>query len=105
MGLMVVVCYKAKEGQEAALLELVRGHGGVLRGEGLTTGREPVIMKDASGTLLEVFEWRSEEAARSAHSNEVVKELWARFAEVCTFEAAATVPEFHKLFAHFEPVN
>jgi hypothetical protein len=105
MGLMVVVCYKAKDGQEAALLELVQGHVGVLRGEGLVTQREPVIMRDASGVLVEVFEWASEAAARAAHSNAVVADLWARFAEVCTFEAAATLPEFHRLFAHFEPVN
>lgn len=105
MGLMVIVCYKAKEGQEEALLELLRGHVGVLRSEGLATEREPMLMRDSRGAFVEVFEWCSEEAARAAHGNPVVLAMWEKFYQVCTFEAAATFPEFHKLFAHFEPVN
>lgn len=105
MGLMVIVCYKAREGQETALMELLRGHVEVLRGEGLATQRPPILMRDSHGAFVEVFEWCSEEAARAAHGNPVVLALWEQFYQACTFEAAATLPEFHKLFAHFVPLN
>jgi hypothetical protein len=54
--------------------------------------------------VIEVFEWVSQEAIAGAHSNPVVLEVWKRFEAVCSYEVPANIPEFQKMFAHFEPV-
>ncbi len=104
MGSMAVACYTPKPGRAEELLELVRNHLPPLRAEGLVTPREPVVMRAADGTLVEIFEWVSQEAIADAHGNPVVAELWQRFAAVCTYQPPSALPEFQQLFAHFEPV-
>jgi hypothetical protein len=104
MGSISVACYKPKPGCEQALLELVRGHLPPLRAAGLVTARESIVMRTADGTIIEIFEWVSQEAIAGAHSNPVVLELWKKFEAVCTYEVPGNVAEFRNMFAHFEPV-
>ncbi len=104
MGSISVACYKPRPGQDKALLELVREHLPPLRSEGLVTDRESIVMRAADGTIIEIFEWVSQEAIAGAHSNPVVLDLWKRFEAVCTYEIPASLTEFQNLFAHFEPV-
>ena len=61
-------------------------------------------MRAADGTIIEVFEWVSQEAIASAHSHPVVLELWKKFEAVCTYEIPSNIAEFRNLFSHFEPV-
>lgn len=105
MGEMVIACYRPKAGKDAELVELVRGHVPALRAEGLATAREPVVMRAADGTLLEVFEWRSAQATEDAHHNPRVRELWARFEAVCEFGTLGALPGADGPFPHFEPVD
>jgi hypothetical protein len=104
MGSISVACYKPKPGCDSALLELVRGHLPPLRAEGLVTDRAPVVMRAADGTIIEIFEWVSQEAIAEAHSNPVVLNLWKRFEAVCTYDTPSHIAEFQNLFGHFEPV-
>jgi hypothetical protein len=104
MGSISVACYKPRPGQEEALLELVRNHMRPLRSQGLVTDRSPVVMKTADGTIIEVFEWVSQEAIAGAHSNPVVLDLWKKFEAVCWYETPSNLPEFQRMFAHFEPI-
>jgi len=104
MGSISVACYRPLPGCEQALLDLVRNHLPPLRGEGLVTDRASIVMRAADGTIIEVFEWVSQDAIASAHSNPVVLELWRRFEAVCRYEIPCNVAEFQKMFAHFEPV-
>jgi hypothetical protein len=105
MGSISVACYKPKPGKEEALVELVRNHLPPLRAEGLVTDRPSIVMRTASGAIIEVFEWVSQEAIAGAHSNPVVLDLWKRFEEICSYEIPASLPEFQQMFAHFEPVS
>lgn len=105
MSNMVIACYRPKEGKEARLLELVKEHVPILRSEGLASERTPVAMRAGDGTILEVFEWVSAEAVKSAHTNETVKKMWERFAEACTYEPLASLREAQEKFAHFELVD
>jgi hypothetical protein len=57
-----VACYKPRPGCEQALLDLVRNHLPPLRAEGLVTDRPSIVMRTADGTIVEVFEWFSQEA-------------------------------------------
>ena len=102
MGSIAVACYKPRPGCEEALAALVREHLPPLRAQGLVTARESIVMRTADGTIVEVFEWVSQEAISGAHTNPVVVELWKRFEAVCSFETPSKIPEFQNLFAHFE---
>jgi len=59
-------------------------------------------MRTADGTIVEVFEWVSQEAIAGAHQNPAVIALWKRFEAVCTYETPCNLPEFQKMFSHFE---
>jgi quinol monooxygenase YgiN len=102
MGSISVACYKPRPGCEQALLDLVRNHLPPLRAQGLVTAREPIVMRAADGTIVEVFEWVSKEAIAAAHTNPVVLDLWQRFAAVCSYETPANLPEFQGMFGNFE---
>jgi hypothetical protein len=69
MGSISVACYKPRPGREEALLELVRHHLPPLRAEGLVTERAPIVMRCADGTIVEIFEWVSQEVIVGAHKN------------------------------------
>ena len=105
MGSISVACYKPRPGCETALLELVRNHLPPLRAQGLVTERPSIVMRTAGGTIVEVFEWVSQEAIAGAHNNPAVIDLWKRFEAVCTYDTPSSLPEFQKMFSHFEPVE
>jgi hypothetical protein len=99
-----VACYRPKPGREEALMVEVHNHLPPLRAQGLVTERAPIVMRSQDGTIIEIFEWVSQEAIAGAHSNPVVLEVWKCFEAVCDYEVPANIPEFQKMFAHFEPV-
>src|SRR3954468_19399450 len=104
MGRVVIVAYRPKPGQDAQLLELVKAHHPTLRGEGLVTDRPALALRAKDGTLVEVFEWASEEAIAGAHTNAVVTAMWAKFNEACEYVTLGSLAEAQDLFAEFEPV-
>ncbi|HEV1285626.1 MAG TPA: hypothetical protein VNU44_09955 [Bryobacteraceae bacterium] len=104
MGTISVACYKPKPGCEQDLLELVRNHLPPLRALGLVTERASMVMRTADGTIVEIFEWASQEAIAGAHHNPAVLDLWSRFEKVCTYEIPSNLPEFQNMFGHFEPI-
>ena len=101
----VIACYRPKPGQEAALLDLVRGHVPALRRLGLVTERAPYCMRAADGTLVEVFEWASAKAIEAAHENPEVNAMWAAFGAACSHVKLADLTEAQKLFAEFGPLD
>ncbi len=105
MGRIVIVAYKPKPGKAEELKELTKTHVPRLMKEGLVTDREAVIMESADGTIIEVFEWLSDEAIAEAHKNPEVQKMWAEYAEVCDYVPLSTLSEVNMLFAGFEPLN
>ena len=103
-GIVVIVAYRPKPGREAELLEIVRSRVPTLRKENLVTDRVPVIMRAKDGTIIEVSEWKSEEAIEEAHRNPRVLAMWDRFFAVCDCVPLNMVPESGTMFAGFEPV-
>jgi len=104
LGVVVVVAYKPRPGQEEQLLQLTREHVPLLRREGLATDRPVCAMRAADGTIVEVFEWKSQEAIAAAHQNAAVQALWSRYQEACEYVPLATLPECQQMFAGFVPV-
>ncbi|MBW3671782.1 MAG: antibiotic biosynthesis monooxygenase [Acidobacteria bacterium] len=105
MGQFVIACYRPKEGREEHLLEEVRKHVPTLREQGLVTDRPPYLMRSKDRTLVEIFEWASEDAVQAAHQNRVVGEMWKRFEEICEYVSLGQLEESTLPFAPFEPVD
>jgi quinol monooxygenase YgiN len=104
-GVCVIVAYRPKPGKENELLELVRNRVPTLRGEGLATGRVPVIMRARDGTIVEVSEWKSHEAIDAAHKNPNVLAMWEKFFAICDCVPLKTLAEAGDMFAGFEPIE
>lgn len=102
--ILVICSYKAKPGHDDALRAIMHEHVPALQRLGLATARAAVQMRGADGVYVEVFEWVSEAASRSAHDHAEVQRIWGRFEEVCDFVPLASVAEVAKPFAHFHPV-
>jgi hypothetical protein len=105
MGIMVIAAYRPRSGQEARLLELTKDHTPILRQQGLVTDRPAYAMRAADGTIIEVFEWKSQDAIDAAHTNPEVLKMWGRYAEVCEYAPLITVKECADMFAMFEPIE
>ena len=101
---IVIACYKPRAGKNEALRELIRDHVAILRAEGLVTDRAPITMEARDGTVVEVFEWVSAAAIKSAHDNPAVQAMWQDYAEVCDYVPIGEVPEAAELFSEFAPV-
>jgi len=105
MGIIVIACFKPKEGKKNELLSVIKDHMPILRNEGLITDRECVVMESSNGSILEIFEWKSQTAIDLAHENENVLTLWKRFENSCTYETISSLEEADKMFPGFKPVN
>jgi len=104
-GSIVVICsYRPKPGKTDALVELLKDHVPTLRMLGLATGYPRTLMTSENGTVLEIFEWTSEQASRSAHDNPEVKKMWDAIGAVADFVPLSGLSEVVKPFAHFEQV-
>ena len=104
-GVCVIVAYRPKPGQEHELLELVRSRVPTLRKEGLITDRVPIIMRAKDGTIIEVSEWKSQEAIDAAHQNANVWAMWNKFFALCDCVPFNTLAEASEMFPNFEPVD
>ncbi|WP_345212205.1 hypothetical protein [Mucilaginibacter gynuensis] len=105
MRRLVIVAYKPKPGKADELKELMKTHLPRLREQSLVTDRESVIMEAADGTIVEVFEWLSEEVIQQAHLNPAVQQMWAEYAAVCDYVPLNSLKEAGDLFAGFSPLN
>jgi quinol monooxygenase YgiN len=103
-GVIVIVVYRPKPGRESETLDLVRSRVPTLRKEGLVTDRAPIIMRARDGTIIEVSEWKSQEAIDAAHKNANVLAMWNKFFQICDCIPVNTLSETAEMFAGFEPI-
>jgi len=104
-GVIVIVAYRPKAGKEKELLELVRNRVPTLRKENLATDRVPTIMRARDGTIIEVSEWKSQQAIDAAHKNPNVLAMWDKFFAVCDCVPLNTLSQSAEMFAGFEPIE
>jgi len=57
--------------------------------------------RNADGTIIEVSEWKSQEAIDAAHKNPNVLVMWNRFFEVCDCMPLNTLSESAEMFCWF----
>ena len=104
MPRIVIALYRPKPGQEAALMAEVRNHVPALQALGLATARTPMTMRASDGTVLEVFEWASQDAIDRAHHDPTVAAIWRRFGAACDFVQLGSLAEATQMFPDFEPL-
>lgn len=97
--------YKPKAGHEIALLELVKKHLPILRELELATDRSNYIAKSSDGTIIEVFEWTSQNAAKAAHQHPAVNDIWEKMTMIADFVPMTTLQEGQHPFPGFEIIN
>ena len=103
-GIVVIVAYRPKPGKENELVDLVRSRVPTLRKGNLVTDRVPIIMRARDGTIIEVSEWKSQEAIDAAHKNPNVLAMWNKFFAICDCVPLNTLTEAKEMFAAFEPI-
>jgi hypothetical protein len=97
--------YRPKEGQESALMELVKLHLPTLRELELATERNNYIAKSSDGRIIEVFEWASANAVNAAHQHPAVSAIWEKMTLIADFLPMNSLPEGNAPFVSFEMVN
>jgi hypothetical protein len=102
-GDQVIVAYRPKPGQAAALEAIVTSHVPQLREWGLATDRPHLIMRAGDGTLVEVFEWKPG-AVAAAHKDERVLAMWGAFSAACDIVTLRDLAETAEMFATFVPL-
>jgi hypothetical protein len=105
MGIFVIGAYRPIEDREDDLLSIVKDHIPILRSQGLVTDRPAHVMRAADGTIVEVFEWKSEKAIDEAQRNAAVLALWERFGKAATYIPLRELTESGEVFANFEAVE
>jgi hypothetical protein len=83
----------------------MKDHLRILKSQDLVTDRTSIIMEAKDGTIIEVFEWKSEAAIEAAHTNPVVQAMWEEYTAVCEYVPIAAVAEAHQLFSEFAPLE
>jgi len=100
----VIVTCRPKLGKEKELLDLVRRRGSTLEKEDLVTARVPTIKRARDGMIIEVSEWKSQEAIDAAHKNPNILAMWDRFFAICDCVPFRTLAEAEEMFPNFEPL-
>lgn len=102
---IVFALYRPHPDKDAALRRLIARHIPALRRLELITDRPAVLARADDGTYIEVFEWVSETAARSAHDHPDIAEIWDGMEAIADFTTLASLAEAQRPFTHFEPVE
>jgi hypothetical protein len=102
---IVLALYRPHEGKDAELRRLIAQHLPTLRRLELVTDRPAILVRSEDGTYIEIFEWRTAEAADLAHQHPEVARVWEAMGQVADFPTLDALAEARKTFPHFQPVN
>ncbi len=102
----VIAVYRPRAEKQAELRRLLAGHVAVLRREGLVTDSHPTYLESKhDGSVVEIFEWKSEDCARDAHSNVAVMQIWSQLGECAEFVGLASLHGSEAPFTHFNVLD
>lgn len=101
-GRYVICVYRPKPGAEAALAKALERHLDVLDRGGFLRSRDRLLLQsEQDGSILELFAWKSEEAAGQAHANPSVQQIWGELAEAAEMLSLKDLAEAGESFPHF----
>ena len=93
------------EANRKRLLDILDQHIPLLRDVGYIIDRPASILESANGSILELFEWKDEEAKRLAHADDKVRQLWEAMEEICEFPTLSDLPESTAPFPNFKVIK
>ncbi|GAB4327530.1 MAG: hypothetical protein Kow0074_22910 [Candidatus Zixiibacteriota bacterium] len=100
---MVIAVYRPKPGKTGQLCSILERHLPLLRELGLATERRSLVMRSVvDGSIIEIFEWVSDDAVNVAHEHPRVLAYWDELKAVCNYTAPGALREMSDLFPHFE---
>ncbi|QKJ31192.1 hypothetical protein HQ865_15985 [Mucilaginibacter mali] len=102
---MAMATYKAKPGNEAALMQLVEKHLPALRELGLATDKTNYVAQAKDGTIIEVFEWTSTSAISAAHQHPAISAIWEKMILIGEFPPISTLAETQRPFPGFAMIG
>ena len=105
MGSLVIAVYRPRKGKAKALLEIVGDHVPTLRRLGLVTSREAIVGKAEDGSIIEIFEWVSDEAIDRAHHDPTIQRIWKRINSASDCVSLSALNESRMPFPSFEPLD
>jgi len=103
--LVTMALYKPHEGKEKELHEILKTHVNTLEAENLITSSKPIRAQAADGTVIEIFEWKSEQAKDAAHESQVVMKIWNEIMEVAEIKSLSALDEANYPFPNFAPYS
>jgi hypothetical protein len=111
-ALPVIAAYRFKpDVGDAEIHDLLRRHRAALVRGRFTSAREPFVLRSLAerNLIVEVFDWNTEDDARRANADPLVRTVWDEFAARCETVGVRLkdLPEADRPFAHFEafPMN
>jgi quinol monooxygenase YgiN len=102
---IVFALYRPHPGREAELRKILARHVPTLRRLEMATDREPIVVKSKNGTLVEIFEWATSDAAEKAHHHPEVAKVWEAIGKIADMPVLDSLEEAKQRFPHFEPVQ
>lgn len=101
--LITMALYQPHEGKEEQLKEVLKTHIKTLETENLITTSEPIRAVATDGTVIEIFEWKSEQAKDAAHESPVVMKVWNEIMEIAEIKSLSSLEEANHPFPNFAP--
>ncbi len=94
--------YKAiKEENQSKLREILKKHVQTLRKYELITNAPVMLLESEDGTLMELFEWKDENASRVAHEHPAIRKIWGEMEGILEFPVLSNLPEANRRFPNF----
>jgi quinol monooxygenase YgiN len=101
--LITMALYQPHVGKEEQLNDVLKKHIKTLEAENLITSREPIRAVASDGTVIEIFEWKSEQAKDAAHESPVVMKVWNEIMEIAEIKSLSSLEESKHSFPTFAP--
>ena len=99
---MAFAIYKPKKGSREELLKILDQHVPTLREYGMVSDRTAYMAQSTDSHIIEVFEWKSDEAKRAGHEHPAVAAIWEKMYALCSFAKMNDLPEADREFPNFE---
>jgi hypothetical protein len=101
----VMAVYRARDGCEEQLVDLLRRHYPTLNSLGLVANSGAILLRSPEEpAFIEIFEWKSQDAIRIAHEAKEVQALWAGLGDIARHITLTDLKESGKMFAKFQHV-
>lgn len=103
-GEYVICIYRPKTRSDPAFRKALEEHLDVLDRGGYLASRQHLVMQsEKDGSVLELLEWKTSDAAGKAHDDPSVMAIWGRLSDFADILSLTDLAEAGETFPHFRP--